>query len=253
MTIILRRFNKHNINLNSVIVIIGEVKSGKSILIKDILHTYKDIPSGIVICDNKNILDKNIYNNTYNYIPPIFIHNSYDKITIKNYIKRQYISTENDCDNRSFIVLDNCLYRHNYIKDKYFKMLLECSKLYNYLCIIEVQYLSKINDILLNNIDYIFILKESVDLNRKHIYEQFKHILGIEYSVFTKILDDYTSNYNLLVLDVKNNSKCIEDKLFWYKANIHDNFKLCDEDCWSYSEQNYVKQPEIKPLRSIFY
>ena len=243
MTIILRHFNKNNINKNSLLVIIGSYLSGKSTLTKDILYIHKDIPSGIVICNNKE---------KYKYIPPIFVHNKYDKYTIKQYLKRQQILTENEDNNESFIILDDCLY-NNY-KDKYLTILLESSKIYNYLCIIETQYFSKINNNFINNIDYVFILKDDIELNRKHIYEQFKDYLTIEYSIFVKILNDYTNNYNLLVLDMKCKSICIEDKLYWYKANIHNNFIICNEESWNYNNENYIKEPSIRNMnRSIFY
>jgi hypothetical protein len=294
MTIILRKFNKNNININSVILIIGEVNSGKSTLTKDILYMYKDIPCGIVICNKNNTNSINLSdhslnkkNDLYNYIPPIFIHNCYDKHIVKDFIKRQYILSENYENNdnlynnnysdnnnnynnysdnnnnnnynnyyynKSFIILDDCLYNRKYYKDKYLNILIESSKLYNYLCIIETQYLTKINDNLINNIDYLFILKDSLDVNRRRIYDQFKKILGIEYTVFTKILDDYTNNYNLLVLDLKYKSTCIEDKLYWYKAHIHNNFRICNEESWNYNNNNYIIEPPKRNInRSIFY
>ena len=93
-----------------------------------------------------------------------------------------------------------------------------------------------------------------IELNRKHIYEQFKDYLTIEYSIFVKILNDYTNNYNLLVLDMKCKSICIEDKLYWYKANIHNNFIICNEESWNYNNENYIKEPSIRNMnRSIFY
>jgi hypothetical protein len=245
MTIILRNFNKNRINSNSLILIIGEYLSGKSILTKDILNIHKDIPCGMVISNNK---DK------YNYIPSIFIHNKYDKSIIKQYIKRQYLLSNNNYDNSSFIILDDCLYENKYYKDKYFINLIESSQKYNYLCIIQTQYFLEINNNLIKNVDYLFILRNDIEINRKRIYEQFKDYLSIEYSIFIKILNDYTHNYNLLVLDLKCNSKSIEDKLYWYKADIHNKLIMCNEDSWNYNNQNYIVEPSKKSInRSIFY
>jgi energy-coupling factor transporter ATP-binding protein EcfA2 len=245
MTIILRHFNKNRINNNNLLVIIGANSSGKTTLTKDILNIHKDIPSGIVICNNKE---------KYNYIPPIFIHNKYDRSIIKQYIKRQNLLTENEYDNRSFIILDDCLYSNSYYKDKYFLMLLESSNIYNYLCIINTQYFTKLNEKILNNIYYVFILKDDIEINRQRLYEQFKNKLNIQYSVFVKLLNDYTSNYNLLVLDIKCNSMVIEDKLYWYKADIHNKLILCNEESWNYNNSNYIIEPPKRSInRSIFY
>jgi hypothetical protein len=247
MTIILRRFDYRSIPENGLLFIVGMLKSGKSFLTKDLLHYFNDIPMGMVISE----LSNNEY--TYNYIPPIVIHDTYEKKIIKKFLKRQdMIVNIDDYDSRAFLILSNCYY-----KDKYFKQVITSNKAYNYLCIFETDNLQKIDKIDNNfkeNIDYLFILKDNLDINRRCIYNKFSKYLGIEYSLFNKLIDDYTDNYNFLVLDLKIISNSIEDKLFWYKANNHNNFIICNKECWDYNNKNYIKQPPIKELnRSIFY
>ncbi len=249
MTIILRKFNINNINRNDLIIILGMVTCGKSTLCKDILYQYYDIPIGVIITNNKDP------KKTYNYIPPLFVHKNYDKNRIKNFINRQNeLLNNNEFDTSAFIVLDDCLYSHNYNKDKYFQLLIKSSKIYNFMCIIQTQYLKYINDDLIKNTDYLFIMKEPQEVNRRKIYEQFQEYLGIQYSVFMSLMNDYTEDYNILVLDIKNKSNRLEDKLYWYKSSIHNNFKICSEDSWKYSNHNYINETPIKPInRNIFY
>jgi hypothetical protein len=249
MTIILRRFNINNLNYNSLIAIIGMFGSGKSFITKDILFNFNDIPVGTVISEiarNQNI---------HNYIPPIFIHDKYEQKILKNFIKRQESLINNEeYDSRSFLIFENCLYGNEINKDKYFEKIIKSNKEYNFLCIIEAINLVLIKEKLINNIDYLFILKDIFDINKQRIYNQFKNYLGIEYTLFSKIVDDYTNDYNFLILDLKSNSVSIEDKLFWYKASKHENFKMCSDETWDYNNKNYIKQPLKKNLnRSIFY
>ena len=67
-------------------------------------------------------------------------------------------------------------------------------------------------------------------------------------------MNDYTENYNFLILDLKSESKQIEDKLFWYKADDHTNFKLCSKESWEYNDKNYIKELPLKNIdRNIFW
>ncbi len=117
-----------------------------------------------------------------------------------------------------------------------------------------MHHLPYINDTMINNINYVFILRDVQDINRRRIYEQFKKYLKIEYSVFNSLLNDYTDNYNILVLDIKSNSEYLEDRLFWYKASIHNNFRICNEESWIYNKNNYINEPPKRELnRHVFY
>jgi hypothetical protein len=250
MTIILRRFNYNYISENDFLLIVGMVNSGKSFLIKDILYKFQDIPIGTVISENNN------KNDIYKCIPPIFIHDKYDKNILKNIIKKSEIlkNNEEEYDTRSFLIFDNCFYNYRLKKDKYFEKIINYKKIYNILCLYETQEINNINEIIKNNIDYLFIMKESYDVNRRKIYEEFKKYLGIEYTVFSKLMDDYTNNYNFLVLNLKCSSQIIEDKLYWYKSNEHYNFKICSKESWDYNDKNYIIEPPKKIInRSIFY
>jgi len=246
--IILRRFNLDYISNNSLIVIVGMVNSGKSFITKDLLYNFKDIQCGTVISEIGR------KQNCYDYIPPIFIHDTYDKNILKNFIKRQKKVINTDYDSSSFIILENLFYDNQFNKDKYFQKVISSSKLLNYLCIIESINLICINKKTIENIDYLFILKENFDINRRRIYEQFSKYLNIPYTLFSKFMDDYTDNYNFLILDLKSESPYIEDKLYWNKSNKHSNFKMCCEESWNYNNKNYIKEPSLKNInRNIFW
>jgi len=246
--VILRRFNLDYISNNSLIVIIGMVNSGKSFITKDLLYYFKDIQYGTVISEVGR------KQNCYNYIPPIFIHDKYDTHAIKNFIKHQKKVINSEYDSSSFIILENIFYDNQFNNDKYFQKVIKSSKLLNYLCIIESNNLICIDTKTIENIDYLFILKENFDINRMRIYKQFSQYLKIPYTLFCKFMDDYTENYNFLILDLKSESENIENKLFWYKADKHNNFKMCSEESWDYNDKNYIKEPPIKSIdRNIFW
>jgi len=248
MTIILRQLKIKDIPSNSVLLLFGINLSGKSFLTKDILSYFDDIPIGTYITENKKKNNLSI-DKIINYIPPIFLYEQYDKKIIKKLLNRQkMLINEYDYDIRSFVILDE-IYKH----DKYFKEFLISNKNLNYLSIFEYKILPDIKQYFIENIDYLFILKNTFEIDRKMIYNKFKKYIGVEYTVFTKILDDYTEDYYVLVIDLKCESKCIEDKFYWYKASKHNNFKICDEESWNYSNKNYIIEPPKRTERSIFY
>ena len=174
MTIILRKFDLKYIGYSSFILILGISNTGKSTITKDILFHYNDIPIGIVMSESKN---KYIYN----YIPPIFIHEKYNKKNIKNIInKKELFFEENlDYDNRSFLIIDQCLNEKILKKDKNLKKMCTMYKELNLLYIIELNYIEHITDYFKKNIDYIFILKEDLQINRKKIYDMFNYYLHL--------------------------------------------------------------------------
>ena len=246
MTIILRKFNLKYIGYSSFILILGISNTGKSIITKDILNYYNDIPIGIVISKSKK---KDIYK----YIPPIFIHEDYNKKIINNIINKPKKYNNQEYDNRSFLILDQCLNNKILNKDKYFNLLCTTYNKLNLLYILELTFIDQINNILVNNIDYIFILREDLQLNRRKIYNKFYNFLNIEFTIFSKLLDDYTHSYNFLILYLKSKSIYIQDKLFWYKSSIiDDKYKICSIDAWNYNNQNLIEENNIDTNIKIY-
>ena len=233
------------IGYSSFIIILGISNTGKSVITKDILFHYKDIPIGTVITESKN---KNIYK----YIPPIFIHDKYNKKIIKN-ISNKHNEENIDYDNRSFLIIDQCLNEKILKKDNNLKKICTLYKELNLLYIIELNYIEHINKYFKNNIDYLFILKEDLQINRKKIYDIFQKYLNIEFTLFCKFLDDYTHNYHFLILYIKSKSSYIEDKLFWYKSCIYENnYNICCKEAWIYNNENLIKEHDIDINKKIF-
>lgn len=235
MTIILRKFNIKNINSSSVILIIGQDKSGKSCVTKDILYNHQYIKNGIII--SSKIEDKII-----KYIPEIFIYEKYDKSIIQKFIKNQNIT-----NTHSFIIFDDC-FENNKIYNKYTHKLYSKKSHLNALCIIEIKNISNISKKIRNNIDYIFILKNDLEYNKKLLYDYLSEILSIEYKLFLKLIDNYTSNYNFCIIDMKCESKYIEDKLYWYNVSLHPKFEINSD----YNESNLIIE-EDKNIDDILF
>jgi hypothetical protein len=53
---------------------------------------------------------------------------------------------------------------------------------------------------------------------------------------FCQVLDSTTENYECLVIDNNVKSNKIQDMVYWYKANDHNDFKLGSKEFWDLSK-----------------
>ena len=82
-----------------------------------------------------------------------------------------------------------------------------------------------------SNVDYVFILRDNQIKNRERIYQQYAGMFN-SFDVFCQVMDQCTNNFECLVIDNKTQSNQLNDQVFWYKADININFKVCSDDLW---------------------
>jgi hypothetical protein len=56
-------------------------------------------------------------------------------------------------------------------------------------------------------------------------------------------MDQCTQNYECLVVDNTSQSAKLEDCIFWYKADIHNDFRIGAAEFWQHSA-NYYRDKE---------
>ena len=88
------------------------------------------------------------------------------------------------------------------------------------------------------NCDYIFILKQPFYNQRKRLYEHYCSMFPT-FEMFCKTLDQCTENFECMVINNKASSNRIEDMVYWYKAEPHENFKVGAPQFWKYNDQFY--------------
>ena len=64
------------------------------------------------------------------------------------------------------------------------------------------------------------------------------------FEVFCAVMDQCTENYECLVINNNAKSNKLTDQVFWYKADNHDDFRLCSHDHWQYSASNEERLKE---------
>ena len=248
MNLELKRFDMKNITFKPneakgpVIVLIGRRDTGKSFLVRDLLYYHQDIPIGTVISGTEE--GNGFYGKM---VPKLFIHNEYNTAIIENILKRQrgvlkQIKKEietfrrSTIDPRTFVILDDCLYDNTWARDKMMRLLFMNGRHWKVMLLITMQYPLGIPPTLRTNIDYVFILREPYIANRKRIYENYAGMFPT-FESFCQVMDQCTENFECLVINNNSKSNKLQDQVFWYKADEHNDFRLGSKEFWELSKQ----------------
>jgi len=248
MNLELKRFDmksitfKPNESKGPVIVLIGRRDTGKSFLVRDLLYYHQDIPIGTVISGTEE--GNGFYGKM---VPKLFIHNEYNTAIIENILKRQKgvlkqvkkeIETfrRSTIDPRTFVILDDCLYDNTWARDKMMRLLFMNGRHWKVMLLITMQYPLGIPPTLRTNIDYVFILREPYIANRKRIYENYAGMFPT-FESFCQVMDQCTENFECLVINNNSKSNKLQDQVFWYKADEHNDFRLGSKEFWELSKQ----------------
>ena len=232
---------KPNENKGPVVVLIGKRDTGKSFLVRDLLYYQQEIPIGTVISGTEE--GNGFYGKM---VPRLFIHNEYNSAIIENILKRQrtvlkQVKKEMETykrttiDPRAFVILDDCLYDNTWSRDKLMRLLFMNGRHWKVMLVITMQYPLGIPPTLRTNIDYVFILRENYIANRKRIYENYAGMFPT-FESFCQVMDQCTENYECLVINNNSKSNKLNDQVFWYKADNHNDFRLGSKEFWELSK-----------------
>jgi hypothetical protein len=240
----LQKFVMSSIKDDKVVVLVGKRETGKSFLCKDLLFYHQNIPVGTVISATEGA------NQFYGkIIPPLFIHDEYNENIIINVLKRQkkvvdLMNKETECygksrtDPRAFLILDDCLYDNSWTKSKYVRSLFMNGRHYKIMFIITMQYALGIPPNLRTNIDYVFILRENIVSNRKRLYESYAGMFPT-FEVFCQVMDQCTANFECLVVNNNSKSNRLDEQVYWYKADGHNDFQMGARLFWKHHSDHF--------------
>ena len=229
---------------DAVCIFIGRRRTGKSTLVRDLLFQHQNMPLGTVISGTEE--SNSFYGKM---IPPLFIHGEYSAIILANFVKRQKLmmariqrdlqmGVQSRIDPRSFMILDDCMYDDSWTHDKNIRYLFMNGRWLKVFFIITMQYPLGIQPALRTNVDFVFILREPYMTNRKRIFDNYCSVFP-SFEFFCQIMDQCTQNYECLVVDNTSQSSKLEECVFWYKAEIHPDFRIGAPEFWAHSAQHY--------------
>ena len=246
----LKKFDMAKIGKGSIIAMIGKRNTGKSFLVKDLLYYKRDIPIGTVISASES--SNRFYGDM---MPSIFIHDEYSPEIISNVVKRQKLVTKkmkqqiamygkSNIDPYAFLIMDDMMYdAQRWLKDPNIRDIFMNGRHFNLMFLITMQFSLGIVPAMRTQIDYCFILRETIVSNRKRLYEHYAGMFP-SFEIFSQVMDQCTENFECLVIDNTSKSNSITEQCFWYKADNHTPFKLGAPEFWQYHSQNYGENEE---------
>ena len=229
----LRKFDMRWIARNKRVIFIGKTETGKSTLVKDLLYHHRKIPKGICISGTQDGIE-----DYSKLIPNIYIYEEYDKEIVEKLIKSQRKAKKEGRLEDCFFILDDCLYDDKWTKDKIMKYIFFNSRHDRILFLLTMQFPLGIPPALRANVDFVFILRENIISNRERIYKQYAGMFP-SFDVFCSVMDQCTENYECLVIHNASKSNRFEDQVFWYKADMHDDFRIGSRKFWRYHDSRF--------------
>lgn len=243
MELNLKKFSPKTCGYGKTVLFIGRRGSGKSYLMRDYLYHKRDIPIACIISPTE---ESNCFFGTF--APKLFIYHDYSPELIGNFVKRQKAITkkmrreesdygQSEIDPRGALVLDDCLYQKNWYRNPHIRFLfLNGRHTHSDVFVTLQDSKDGVPPILRSNADIVFIMRENLYNNRKRLYEAFCGMFPT-FAIFCTVLDQCTVNNGCLVIINSCTSNKIEDQVFWYRAEPHDNFKIGSPEVWEYSRK----------------
>ena len=238
MQLKLKKFDISSVTCDKVILFIAARGSGKSICIKDLMYYHRDIPIGAVISPTEK---KNKFYS--HFIPSLFIHNDYSPELIQNILKRQTMvmnkknkeeeqyGGRSSIDPRAFLIMDDCMHDEKWKKDKNMHYIFNNGRHDKLLMILTLQYVIGIPPSMRSNVDYVFLFRENNYQNRKKLYDQFCGVFPT-FEMFCSAFDVITDGFGCMVINVRSRSNKLEDIVFWYEADVRNNFTVGSKEMW---------------------
>jgi GTPase SAR1 family protein len=186
-------FDPSKENMDSI-AIIGKRSAGKTYLIIDLLHTrqFMKQKNTLVINPPESVI------NEYSSIshPPtnMTIHYEYEKAIVDEFINTK----------EGTIVFDSCMYHNDWMKHKGIVKLFKYGNNLKAKVILSMQFPFRIPSSFKDNMDYIFILKDSYIPTRRRVYELYCLTTIISFEEFNTLMDKIAKEpYTCLVINNK--------------------------------------------------
>ena len=232
----IKKLNASIIPDNATVVCIGRRRTGKTVLVTDLLWHKRHISTGIVMSGTE---EGNHYYR--NYVPDSFVHSEFNEDAIWMVINRQkkIMKRTGKDPPPCFVVLDDCLYDQRAFNTKGVRCLFMNGRHFAIFCIVTLQWSRNFPPSLRGNCDVVFAAQESAHETKFKLYKDF---FGCFDSVasFKVVMDACTEDYGVIVLDnASSRSNAVSDSVRWYKAKLRKPFRVGSKQFWQFHEKHY--------------
>ena len=172
-------------------------------------------------------------------IPSTFVYNKFSEKKVEDFIMRQKIAKKHLPNPWAVLLMDDCTDDPRIFNKPLFQGLYKNGRHWKMWFILSLQYCMDIKPVIRNNIDGVFILRETNLRNRRSLWENYAGVIS-DFSLFCQLMDELTSEYSAIYIHNATTSNKLEDCVFWYKAKpVPSNFRFGSKDLWKYHYNRY--------------
>lgn len=242
---------------NPFIIVAGARGSGKSIMVRDIVHQFHldGVPRCVIFSQTEGA--SGFFSN---FVPGIFIHTP---VTISDItamweaqqelaMKKRIGQIPAETDIRLVIVADDCAYNKKIIGCNALRNLTMNGRHSDAILIMTLQYVYDLNGAMRDSADIAVFMNDGSKKARVRIYESFASCFP-KFSVFNAAFSMCTANHEAFVVNRKGNTNDISSCISYYKAKYDLNFKFGSPSLWNYHQKHFMSPEEefiLKQQRS---
>lgn len=252
--ITLRKFDLSTLLLDSIIVLIGKRRTGKSTLIREIMYEMakRGMPSGMIFSHTEHC------NKFYRYFfPGLYVHDEMpeEKLAailqsqhkkIKKFAKKYNVENGRNIKNSFFLLADDMMSDDDiWKKSRSFKKIFTEGRWANLFFVMSLQYVLGIPPPLRSNVDFAFLFACDAHNDLRKLWENYASVIPT-FDMFKKIFFACTRDYGCLVINRVSTSADLRDKVFYYKADPRGPppFKFGSKSFWKLHDDAYVSSDE---------
>lgn len=243
----LQKFNLDWIKDDSIVMLLGGRRTGKTTIIKDIMYHKRHLPAAVVMSGTEECNDE--FNGI---VPDSYIFDGWHPEIAAKILKRQAklrkVLRARGVPESSLsklmgmiVTMEDLGYdSKSWAKSREIKSMFMNGRHFKLLCIIPMQYAVDIPPNLRDQVDYVFILRQNKIKRRMGLWEHWAGIFPNP-DIFGQVLNQTTNNYECLVIDnTKTETHDLQDSVYFFKADLHKQpFRVGNERYWNSHLKKY--------------
>lgn len=243
----INKFDPSSIISNSSICMIAKRGSGKTVMVKDLIHKFNNEKMKITVFSPTDKMNKDYSSMGIE----MNIYERFDLSVIKDILEEQKENIEKKNVIEHFIVMDDCLAdKGSWVKSPVMSTLLTNARMYHITYILTIQYPMGIRPELRGNFDYVYLLADDTVSNQRRIYDHYAGMFP-NFDAFRQVFEQLTPDYGAMVINNRGVRENFLDKIFYYKAKINAN-SYTNSESHNYllegSENNEISETDSDTL-----
>jgi hypothetical protein len=214
MAVAVPKLDMGQIKPHCIILIVGKRRTGKSVLLRDLLyHLRRRLSYGVAFTPTEQSAEM-----FSEFMPRSCIYNEFRPEVVEAMLKFQRRYKPDD--KRSlFCVLDDCLSDKKVLTGAAINDLFMNGRHQRITLLLVAQDVMSLGPQLRGNVDYCFCFKDTVITNRRKLFD---HFFGVcqKYDTFSKLMNQTTNDRRTIVLDTTGDSHDLDQCVFWYRAQM---------------------------------